>query len=497
MEQLPAVRPLINSENAPSAEDYRRFRNQQIAKGVIAGGLAVATGAFTFVAIKWDYGLAYNSLITTAAGVVLGGAILLIPYRTKLNAREVTKLDLTLIGTIIDFTKDKIINYAATFFIVVTQIYLNVGQPKWATRLVYGGFNAILGIQLATIVDNLFHMKLKDDRSEGVDLEEEDPRKIEMLYGNAPGTRRSIEVVKVTIAIAAIILGYYYAPATVATKLGMILLGNSVGIAFHETIHGIKKHLEKKHQAASEIESPFVPPSATMPTSIKVLIVIEKTEQVFGLFFPGFAISFNTSATDFLSGMFYGMLRQFDWIRMTKTPLKDLDELKRVAPDEQYHRLNQVMTVVKWIFSIVVVGGFLIYGIEQGIAKGPHVDAYALSTVIGVLYGSYFLSRFMDRQTLPSNRLYNTLFFLTHYSLSPPLLFYAITQVLKIGDIALKDYGPYKIVLSCIAYASLAFSFGTEAGRRATDRAIPYPAQVNPLIMLYTAFLAQQLRGIE
>lgn len=492
MASLAAV-PLVNSENKPTPQDFSSFRRKQIARGIIASGLAFGGIGLCYIAIAYDYKDPLNAVITTCAGTILGGAFHLLPYRERLNENDVKKRDITSLGRAIDFTKDKIINYSATFFIVVTQIYLNVPQSRWLYRLIYGGFNGILGLQIATMADSFFHLKLKDDETEPFDLEDQ-PKKIEMLTGNTPLTRRSIEVAKAVIGIAALIFGYLYPPATVAPKLGMILIGNVSGIAFHEVVHAAKKYYEKKESALEpESASPFIPVGATYSRPYKLLIYIEKVEQVAGLFLPGFILAFNTTATDFFTGFFYGMLRQIDWIRITKTPYNKLDDLQRRVEPDPHPVLTKVMTVAKWIFAIGAVGGFLGYGIYDGIANGPLVNVFALTTVGIVLYSSYLLTRYMDQQTLPSNRLYNTLFFLTNYSLSPPLLFYAITQVLLIGDIALKDYGVYKIILSCFAYASLSFSFGTEAGRRATDRNIPYPAEVGPLIMLYTAFLTQQL----
>ncbi|MCP5505576.1 MAG: hypothetical protein H7A38_01675 [Chlamydiales bacterium] len=487
-----ALESLINQTKAPTQQDYNWYRNQQIAKGIFAAGLTVGGAGLCYIAIAYDNGDPLNAIITTCAGTILGGALHLIPYRETLNPENKDKKEFTRVGRALDFTKDKIINYSATFFIVATQIYINLPQPRWAHRFVYGSFNGILGLQVATMVDSFFYMKLKDDETEILDIGTTE-RKMEMLSGNDPLSRRSFEVIKAVVGIGALLLGHFYPPATVAPKLGMILLGNVTGVAFHEVVHAAKKYYEKKESGIPDDESPFLPAGTSYSLPHKILIYVEKTEQVVGLFLPGFTLAFNTSATDFFAGAFYGMKRQIDWIRITKTPFSKLEELQRRPEPDPYPTLSKIMTVAKWLFAIGAVGGFLGYGIYQGIADGPLVDVFALSTVAIVLYSSYFLARWMDHQKLPSSRLYNSLFFLTNYSLSPPLLFYAITQVLLIGDIALKDYGLYKIILSCFAYASLAYSFGTEAGRRATDKRISYPAEVGPLVMLYTAFLTQQL----
>lgn len=484
--------PLINQTKAPTQQDYKQYRNQQIGKGIVAVGLTAGGAGLCYLAIAYDNGDPLNAIITTCAGTILGGALHLIPYRKTLNPENKDKKEFTRVGRALDFTKDKITHYSATFFIVATQVYLNFPQPRWAHRLVYSSFNGILGLQVATMVDSFFHMKLKDDETEILTMGTLE-RKMEMLSGNDPLSRRSFEVVKAVVGVGALLVGHFYPPATVAPKLGMILLGNVTGVAFHEVVHAAKKYYEKKDAAVPDDESLYLPAGTSYSVPHRILIYIEKTEQVVGLFLPGFTLAFDTSVTDFLAGSFYGMKRQIDWIRITKTPLSKLEELQRRPEPDPHPTLSKIMTVAKWLFAIGAVGGFLGYGIYQGIAEGPIVNVYALSTVAIVLYSSYFLTRWMDHQRLPSNRLYNSLFFLTNYSLSPPLLFYAITQVLLIGDIALKDYGLYKIILSCVAYASLAYSFGTEAGRRATDRQISYPAEVGPLIMLYTAFLTQQL----
>lgn len=490
---LSAPLPLVTPENKPSPQDLLSYRRKQIARGIFATGLALGGVGLCYVATAYDFKDPLNAVVTTCAGTVFGGAFHLLPYRKRLNEEDVNKRDITSLGRVINFTKDKIINYSATFFIVTTQIYLNVPQSRWLHRLIYGGFNGILGLQIAAMADSFSHPKLKDDET-GTLLLGDQPRKVEMLSGNTSLSRRGIEVAKAVIGIATLVLGELYPPATFASKLGMILLGNVSGTAFHEVVHAAKKYYEKKEAAsAPESESPFIPVGATYSRPYKLLIYIEKVEQVAGRFFPGFILAFNTKATDFFAGFFYGMLRQIDWIRITKTPYNKLDELQKRAEPDPHRVLTKVMTVAKWIFAIGAVGGFLLYEIYNGIVNGPLVNVFALTTVGIALYSSYLLTRYMDRQKLPSNRLYNTLFFLTNYSLSPPLLYYAINQVLRIGSTSLEDYGPYKIILSCLAYASLSSSFGEEAGRRATDRNVAYPAEVSPLTMLFTVFLTEQL----
>ncbi|MCB1116124.1 MAG: hypothetical protein KDK71_06610 [Chlamydiia bacterium] len=479
--------PYPGEKKTPTPDELAEYRQKKIPIGIFSGGLWIGGALLTVVPFCFDNTNAINALITTAAGAVIGGAIFATPARQRLNAEDGTVEELTFYGKVVEIVKDKIVNYSATFFIVLTQVYLNVPHPRWAERLVFGLLNATLGLQFAAVCDNIRHFQIKEDETEDLSS----TRTIHMLTGNRTSSRIGWEVVKGVAGVGGILLGHFVPTATVAPKVGMLVLGDAAGSLFHEGIYAIKKRLDKAEASPEESES-FLQAGSNYSSAHTFLIYLEKIEQVLSLFLPGFIVAFDTRPTDFFAGAFYGLYRQIDWIRTTQTPTAKIDELQERKIDGD-QTCTKVMDVAKWAFAIFAVGGYLGYLLYQGIASAPHATAYAISTFAVVLYGSYLLSRAVDQQTLPSNRFFNNLFFFTCYSLVAPLLYIAIKQVLEIGDIALENYGPYETLLSCIAYGSLAFSFGTEAGRRVTRRNIP--AAISPLIMLFTNFLAEQLRG--
>ncbi|MCB1084883.1 MAG: hypothetical protein KDK60_02150 [Chlamydiia bacterium] len=453
-------------------------------------GVVCTVGTITLVALSiiYDLGTAWNATLTIGSGLSLQMALNCIPYRRKYGEFEATKS-----GQFVNREKDLLVKYAATFFITLTQVYLNVPNPRWLTRLTFGLFNALLGMQLATKVDNILHWTLRNEKTSDSEFLIESNTKLNVLMGNQSASRRIIEGIKIVVGVAGIVLGHYLKWGKVPIRFGTLLLGHAGGTLFHETVHGIRLHMEKKFNQSEQEDSMYLNESTQMPTGLKVVIVLEKIEQVVGVIFPGMIIAFDHPAGDVFSGLTMGLSRQIDWIRYTETPYSELHELKN-RNDYKPSTLEKMMWVVKWTFAIGVAG-YIGFGIYQAAIAKTFVDAYALGTFITVLYSSYFLTRIADRSNLPGSHFLNTLFFYTNYSIAAPVVYIAVSQVMKIGDIALNKYALYKTVVACIGWSSLAWAFGTQAGQRATTKAVTFPAEVDPLILLYTVFFVQQLIG--
>ena len=490
------------------AAQQRAFSQRQMLLGAAGTAAALGSIALLSTAILYDLGDSWNAVVTFGLGLTFQASLHFFPHKFTYNATEKNPF-----GRFVDWEHDKVVKYAATFFICFTQFYLNVGEPRWFVRLTYGMFNTVLGAQIVTkfaTVLNLNYMKGKSrdaDASlrevvvdEGIPIIQSHTlsKKIETLWGkgDSAGTQRWVfEAAKAALAAVGIFCGLYFSSATVALKFGLILGGHAVGSAIHEAIHDVKKRLIQRSNQSPILGEEFDAPGDHQSTGEKIFTQLEKIEQIAGLLLPGTLVAFNIPATDVLSGVAMGMLSQIDWIRFTRTPVDQLPELKLTTKEDKTW-MDTAETVSKWAFAILVVGGFLGFGVVQGALDANYSTIAALSTLAVTLYGSYALTRFLDTRTIPNKTpLINTAFFFTNYSLAAPIIYIAVTQVLQIGDYALDTYALYAIAVSCLGWASLGFAFGTQAGARATERNVAYPAEIDPLIILYTFFFVQQLLG--
>lgn len=467
--------PFIQIEEQPVS---RWFHISKTAFGVSS---AVAAVGLLALSIIQDYGDSWNAVITMGGGLAAQFAFQALPSRST-----------------IDFEKDLLTDYAAEFFLIITQIYLNVPQPRWVVRWVFGMFNALLGAQIATKVDTVLQWTPENDRTAETDVLMEDPRTMHMITGNHALSRRTSEVVKLSFGVIAIgVCNAYPKYTTIPLQVAWLVTGHAIGCLFHETIHTIRRQKEKEFEATPHsLNDTVVPLSTRLPTSIKALRLIEQVEQVVGVVLPGFLISFAlydkkylTPVSILTTGITMGMIRHIDWLRDTKTRVDRLPELKRREDDSRPLYLRAA-DVAKYAITLGVIA-FLGVAMYQGTA----VDRWALGTFGVSLFGSYIGARYIDKYDLPSNPLINTLSFFIRHS-SAPMLYILINQVMKIGDIALNTYPTAYIVVSCVAYASLGIGLGTHAGERATSRKRQYPAETNTLsAALYSNFWGQQVIG--
>ena len=495
--------------------------------------LGMGTVGLLALTILKDYGNAYNACITLGMGISFQSTLLFIPFREDPETKQ-----LTFYGKSLNFEKDKLVKYAAVYYICMTQLFINLKDTRKLQIGTYASFNFLLGALTVTLVDTILHWKLKDTRIPDPTqdtlpinvLEEEEAIlpairnlpaynttiRVIPINKNRPGAKQRENVLRVGFEIgkfvlaASIVGGLWaakaYAPnsktakfAAVPLKFANIFLGHAIGGLTHEVIHGIHEYVKKKYPPQTQNQGAYGNPEVYTPTPLKVMMTIEKTERVLGILLPGVIIAFYSyssgkifSAPDIFAGVFMGMLRQIDFIHFTQTPA---DRLNLGNRQEPMHKVaERISCVAKWSFAVFAVGGFLGYGIYQGIAQGQAINAYALGTVAALLYPSYFLAKWIGNRKIDQNShpFLNSLYFFTNYSIAAPIIYIAVTQVLKIGDIALDTYGIAKTLIACIGWGSLAWTFGVQAGSRDN---LSYPANVDPLIILFTAFFVKQLIG--
>ncbi len=158
------------------------------------------------------------------------------------------------------------------------------------------------------------------------------------------------------------------------------------------------------------------------------------------------------------------------------------------------------MTVAKWSYALLGVGGFLtlaIAGFNPDDGKfekiGPAVWAPLLGFTV-CLYSSYIVGKvskcFFDLKR-PDARIRNSAYFWTHYSPGIPMLALYIMEQMNIGNSALSQYKIGAGVFAGLAYASLGTGIGLETSARADA---PQPRVVSALFAaLYGQFLIAQI----
>lgn len=519
--------PLIDSKPQPQ-EKKCLFPTSYLRTVGTLSCLSLSVGLFA-LAILRDYGNAYNALVTTSIGLTFQASLQLLPCRINTDTNA-----LTLYGRFVNYEKDKVLKYSAIYYFCMTQLFLNITQTRAIQRGFYGSFNFLLGVLFMTLVDTIANWKLKDARipdptATSINLNDmgEDPsfstlppysKTIKILpidkeKRDAKAKEKRLRIItdlaKLALATSTIIgfsVAKSYAPdswagksAAIPLKFANILLGHALGCLGHEVIHAIHELVREKNPPKVQNQGAFGNPTVYTPFPVKLMMGIEKVERAVGVLFPGIVIAFYTytagktiSAPDIIAGALMGIVRQIDLIHFTQNPADRLELGDKTTPMNKY--LWVAEKVAKWGFAIVIIGGFLGLGIYQGITQGPPINAYTLGTVAVVLYPAYALAKWVGTQKIDENShpFLNTLYFYTNYSIAAPIIYIAVTQVLKIGDIALDSYGVGKSITACLGWAYLAWAFGVQAGSRNTQS---YPADVDPLIILFTFFFVQQLTG--
>ncbi len=486
--------------------------------------LGLATIGLLAVSIINRSGVVFNAWVTYALGITFQTTLQVVPFRK--NGGQIT-----LYGQTLNYEKDKIVKYSSIFFIAFTQLYLNLKQPKWFVRTTYGTMNFILGMLVATKVDNIINWRLEDshipeplerqplitnentiaapalDYSRTITVISVDKRAV-----NAEALedfkRRGLEGVKFLVAaviVGSLLAARHFNPSKKFHKasafpmiLSYIFLGHAIGGLFHEIVHAIHKRLRKKHQEGMQYIG-YGNPEIHTPRSLQILIAIEKIERVCGILLPGFIIAFNTVPGALAAGALMGIMRQIDLIEFTQTHITQHHRLERKEP-RVFTTARKIWEYAKlgfaWTFAIVATGAWVGYNIYT-LGTAPY-NLYPLITFPIVLFPAYFIARKIDSQQIDENSppWLNFLFFVTHYSISACIVYIAASLTLNLNDVALKSYPTYATLVACMGIASIALAFAFQAALRATNRKVTFPAEIDPLIILFTYFFAQQLLGL-
>ena len=377
--------------------------------------------------------------------------------------------------------QDLLLKYASIYYITALEIFFNIASNPIITTSLLGSFNVLLGMQLATMTHATFHRKQEHDHFLTVDETGSSKEKISTLWGRSLKSRHLMDLAKVGLGLA----GVFYPGYPAARKLGLILLGHAGGCSLYECVHGVKVRLQLKD--AQNKKTDIVSVEEQMSPSYKAFIRLERIVYIAATLLVGPVLAFNRWPADLTAGICMGIMRQVQWIQYTQTPFKDLQSLRfRVA------HTHKVATVAKWAFALLFEG-FIAYAVTQSILNKDYKVIAPLGTVMTLLPTVYAFSRWIGKQQIPKGSLLNTIFFFTNFSIAPPVIYVAIKQVMKTGDLALQGYGPYKLALASMSYASLAYSFATLMGMRANGRNHPFPAEVDPLSILLTSQFVNQV----
>ena len=441
----------------------------------------VAAVSLLAICILKDYGDPVNAVFTLG-----GGLAAQLAFQTL--ASRVT----------VDFEQSLFADYKVDFFFIITNIFIQFAAPRWAERLTYGGFNAILGASIGMKVDMFLQWNQGDDRTYETDALQNDSNTMHMVTGNDTRSRRAWEIGKLALGIIGLGVCYAYPTYTeIPLQVAWNLTGHAIGSLFYEVIHTLRIQKEREFESLPLINrNPNIPLSAQVPTSLSLLRRTEQISQLVGGILPGFAIGlaifkikYLTPTVLFFSGVSMGMSRHIDWIYNTKTKVDQLHLIQR-KEETNTPLYVKIANVAKWIIALGVLAfiGAIMY-------TGTATDRWAIGTFAVSCFGTYLGGKQVEKYNLPSDRMTNTLSFLIHND-DTPFLALAILQAMKIGNININTYGRGYVVISCIAYASL----GMWLGRNAVDRSTPLnrkkPAERNNSAdSFYSNFWVQQIAG--
>jgi len=501
----------------------------------IACGLT--TIGFIALSIIQNYGTVINCLITFPAGLFFQTTLLAIP-------RRYTEGNITFYGKAIDFQKDKLLKYAAVFFIALTNLYLNLHHPMWLVLSVFGIFNFVYAMQIAAQVDNFIHSKLKDSRipdrlEESVPLVNVSsvetqptelptlsyektirlypPNKVELnAEADEDRARLKSEMIKLGFflaAMTALLLTRKYlsdssnidlesaglTPEIVhqafafPLKYSYISIGKPLGGLFFEWIHTKTKNRQKENEVIVE-QSEYGSPVFYTPKPVQQMMAIEKILWIVGILFTGSIIAANTVGTDILSGFLMGIVSQIAVIDFTQTHMTQHHRLKKKKEETQTLAMKIYewsCFIFQWVFAIGAVAWWVTYNLRTlGLEA---YNLYPVCTFPAVLFPAYFFGRYIDSKKIDekSSPFLNWLFFKAHYFISAPITYIAVDQTLPLNDVSLQSYPGYVAAVASIGVGSLALNFGLESARQATKRDVTYPAEISSLIILFSFFLCK------
>jgi len=455
------------------------------------------------------YAVAASSIFSTAAAVGLLACVALGNFGKEFNATagvgfgffSFFSLVILMPKSIGNAVKDRLLQFAPFAYFYVTNTDLNIPVHKhFFSHLTAGILLTLLGSQLSAQLHNITNWGIEDDfaSQEDAQIELLTPAQIrhipiqndhripvftsqKVTFGDIELKAAHVRCIQLLfqgiLGVGVLVAGYTTSAAITlaAVKTGTLILGSAVGGLLHEGIRSGTRYYEREG-----------PPSP----GLSFFRLVGKAEMVAGALLVGL-VGMNKTYITFLAACCFGIKRQIEWIRFTRTPVTKLTELR--FRDSDHMRSTCKLACLAALAAIWL--GF--YGWQM--AVGPTSEQVALSTYTWMAFLWGAAASLIDRKydiLNGENRLLNTFFFYLRFSIAPPIYFIGITQVMQIGSEALIGYAFLQNVLACIAWADLGSAFGSLAATMITKRNTKYPANLNSLFAIYVYYFSQLVFGV-
>jgi hypothetical protein len=417
-------------------------------------------------------------------------------------------------------------DYAAAFFLGVSQPYLNLpkGAQQKAREGIFGLLNAHGGMCLAAFLHTIFTRRLSETEETTPFFEGEATRPgcLKIAFGNTSMQRGGWALLRGGAGLAAVVAGSFFDQVSILKGYGIYLAADAVGqIAMEGLIYLYSKSGPKEAGGGNMMFHRSAP-------SVSDCLMAWNLSDKIHRFFPVFSKAFRAAAyvapgmlvvcggaaekahvaavpllCYFLAGIFTGGNRDLEMARFTETPCNEMTEIKEAAATDKScgrKTAEGIWTATKWTFATLGVGGFLVLtmaGFDPDNGKFEKIGPEIWAPVLGFtccLYGSYAVGKiskyFFDKQK-PNAWVRNSAYFWTHYSIGIPMLSLYIMEQLNIGNSALSQYKVSEGVFAGLAWASLGVGLGLETATRADA---PKPRVISALYAaLFLQFLVAQL----
>ena len=265
----------------------------------------------------------------------------------------------------------------------------------------------------------------------------------------------------------------------VIQSLGRLAVGYASGAIVHEVLQVSLSYGERVWGDLSPT-----------PKALKALRTLGIIEVATATIFIG-VLGFKTPATDLIAGMLTGALCRSKKLNFTLSPVHEQTGLQKDSIDPAIARNRKIIH----LFAATIWTGFAIWQGVVGDAYGR--AALTAFTVSAALF--YALGKWMDRYDVMNgkNHFKNEAFFWLYYFNMPPIVFIAITGMLKIGSRSVSGYTLMELVVACAAWTDLARAFGTEMARTETTRDRRIPTNMNTLYTTRSGvFLAEAIKPL-
>lgn len=443
-------------------------------------------------------------------------------------------------------SKSLISDYATPTFLILSQVFLNLtkGAKTASQPYFFGFFNVYGGMALAAYVHSViswrlgkgvdhplddnsnfmsgYSLSLRADSDES-DFSSENPDPADeappVSSGNSfqaanshlkmaidsSAKRLSFSAVITTVGVAAIFSGIFVEKAKLLRDFGVILSGIGTArivselwwkYANRKFSQQRKNLLQVDHPRYSfaihyysAINRIILVAFHALPGALIVGAEIAAEKKILPVSIPFFA----------LTGIMIGWNEHLRQTRFSEVSIENLHEVR--VSHQRIFPPKSLFGGVKWFVGVPCILTFIGltmagYNPDRNVFEkvSPYVIS-SMTTFAVALYSSYFFAE--SARVLfskkPINRMINTAYYSSHYSLGIPLLFLYVTEKLLIDDEAINFDGPYAGTWTTLAWGSLGLALGTEASGRFDFRS---PRVVSSLYLaLFGKYFANLLSG--